>query len=194
MRWRRIRWNKLWEYARGLAYGEFRPGLRVLDFGGGSTAPVFYLASMGCDVVSLDIDANLTRQANAVAQLTGWPLHGSAFDLACREPRADWGPFDRVISFCVIEHIAKRRQLETLRRLASLLRPGGLLEVTFDFGERAPVDGAIRSTAEVLEMIRATGLTPEGDGAFHDTGERFALDKKYPDRHFTFGSLFLRKP
>src|ERR1035438_2834722 len=43
MRFRGIRWNKLWEYSRGLAYGDFRPGLRVLDFGGGATLPIFWL-------------------------------------------------------------------------------------------------------------------------------------------------------
>src|SRR6266446_702525 len=40
-RWH-IRWHKLWEYTRGLAYVPWRPGWRVLDFGGGATLPVFY--------------------------------------------------------------------------------------------------------------------------------------------------------
>jgi hypothetical protein len=194
MRWRRLHWNKLWEYARGLAYGDFKPGMRVLDFGGGSTIPVFHLASRGADVLSLDIDPVLTDHANAVARRMRWTLQGSTFDMAGREPTPNWGLFDRVISYCVIEHIDKRRQLETLARLAALLKSGGLLELTFDFGEEAPVSGAIRSTAEVQEMIGVTGLTPQGDGAFHDTHERYVIDKKYPDRHFTFGSLFLRKP
>jgi 2-polyprenyl-3-methyl-5-hydroxy-6-metoxy-1,4-benzoquinol methylase len=192
MRWR-IKWNKLWEYSRGLAYGDFQSGMRVLDFGGGATIPLFHLAKNGCEVLSLDIDQKLTEHTNAVAQRTGWKLKGSTFDLTQNEAPADWGKFDRVISFCVIEHIPKELQIKTLARLAGMLKPGGLFELTFDFGKDAPVTGAIRSADEVVEMIAATKLTPLGDGKFHDTGERFAIDKKYPDNYFTFGSLFLAK-
>jgi len=194
LKWRwRIKWNKLWEYSRGLAYGDFRPGMRVLDFGGGATIPLFHLAQNGCEVFSLDIDAKLTEHTNRVAGRFGWRLRGSPFDLTHSDAPGDWGKFDRVISFCVIEHIPKERQLQTLARLAGLLAPGGLFELTFDFGENAPVQGAIRSAAEVNGMIAATRLTPLGDGQFHDTGERFPIDKKYPEHHFTFGSLFLQK-
>lgn len=194
LRWRwRIKWNKLWEYARGLAYGDFAPGHRVLDFGGGATIPVLHLARAGCEVLSLDIDERLTAHTNAMARRFGWRLEGSTFDLTQHDAPERWEKFDRVISFCVIEHIPKDRQLKTLARLAALLKPGGLFELTFDFGEDAPVSGAVRSVAEVQEMIAATGLTPLGDVAFHDTGERFALDKRHPGHQFTFGSLFLKK-
>jgi cyclopropane fatty-acyl-phospholipid synthase-like methyltransferase len=192
MRWR-IRWNKLWEYSRGLAYGEFQPGMRVLDFGGGATIPLLSLARDGCDVLSLDIDERLTGHTNLVSEKLGWKLRGSSFDLTQSDAPVEWGRFDRVISFCVIEHIPKQFQQRTLARLSSLLKSGGLFELTFDFGDNAPVEGAIRSTHEVQEMIAATGLTPLGDGQFHDTGERFPIDKKYPKNHFTFGSLFLKK-
>lgn len=191
-RWR-IRWNKLWEYARGLAYGDFQAGQRVLDFGGGATIPIFYLAQLGCDVMSLDIDEKLTAHTNAVARRTGWRLAGSTLDLTRQGPPQDWQPFDRVISFCVIEHLPLELQRVALARLGALLKPGGIFELTFDYGDAAPVDGAIRSAAGVQELIAASGLTPLGDGKFYDTGERFVLDRKYPDRRFTFGALFLQK-
>jgi 2-polyprenyl-3-methyl-5-hydroxy-6-metoxy-1,4-benzoquinol methylase len=194
LRWRwRIKWNKLWEYSRGLAYGGFVPGMRVLDFGGGATIPILHLARQGCEVLSLDIDETLSRHTDALGARLGLRLRGSTFDLTQAAPPPEWPPFDRVISFCVIEHIPKELQRLALQRLAAVLRPGGLLELTFDFGEEAPVTGAIRSPEEVAELIAASGLTPLGDGHFHDTGERFALDKKYPAHRFTFGSLFLRK-
>jgi 2-polyprenyl-3-methyl-5-hydroxy-6-metoxy-1,4-benzoquinol methylase len=193
MRFRGIRWNKLWEYSRGLAYGEFRSGMRVLDFGGGATIPLFWLAKDGCDVLSLDVDEKLTAHTNAVAQQNSWKLKGSTFDLTQNDAPHDWQPFDRVMSFCVIEHIPKASQQKTLTRLAALLKPGGLFTLTFDFGENAPVDGAVRSAEEVVGMITASGLKPIGDGKFHDTGERFPIDKKYPGHQFTFGSLFLQK-
>lgn len=194
LKWRwRIKWNKLWEYSRGLAYGDFQSGMRVLDFGGGATIPLYHLARIGCEVLSLDIDQKLTEHTNVVAQKYGWKLKGSTFDLTVNESPREWGMFDRIISFCVIEHIPKELQLKTLARLADLLRPGGLFELTFDYGANAPVHGAVRSEGEVIEMIAASKLTPLGDGRFHDTGERFVIDKRHPGKYFTFGSLFLTR-
>jgi protein-L-isoaspartate O-methyltransferase len=131
LRWRwRIKWNKLWEYARGLAYGAFAPGQRVLDFGGGATVPVLYLARAGCEVLSLDIDPRLSAHTNALARRFGWRLEGSTLDLTQQDAPQAWGQFDRVISFCVIEHIPKEAQLQTLARLAALL---GRFRQEFDY-------------------------------------------------------------
>lgn len=192
LRFKGIRWNKLWEYARGLAYGDFQPGMRVLDFGGGATIPLFYLARQGCDVFSLDINQKLVDHTNAVARQMNWRLEGSAFDLTAQDAPAKWGSYDRIISFCVIEHIPPDGQSRALARLAGLLKPGGLLELTFDYGA-APTPTHLPDERAVAEVVAATGLTLLGDGEFHDTGERFRLDKKYPHHHFTFGSVFLKK-
>ncbi len=191
-RWR-IRWHKLWEYSRGLAWGGFEPGMRVLDFGGGATIPVFHLAREGCEVLSLDVDPKLADYTNLVAARRGWSLRGSTHDLTQAAPPAEWGLFHRVISYCVIEHIPKDLQAATMGRLASLLEPGGMLEMTFDFGEDAPTGGAIRDAQEVAGLVEASGLRAVGNREFVDTGERFVLDKRHPDNRFTFGSLFLRK-
>ena len=194
LKWRfYVRRHKLWEYARGMAYGDFQKGMRVLDFGGAATLPIFHLARQGCDVLSLDIDRKLSDYTNTVAERHRWPLRASTHDLTAAEAPADWGQFDRVISFCVIEHIPKALQPKAMGRLASLLKPGGLFQLTFDFGEDAPVDGALRDAAEVSGLAAASGLGLAGNPQFVDTGERFAIDKKHPNRRFTFGSLFLRK-
>ena len=188
-----IRRHKMWEYARGLAYGDLQKGMRILDFGGAATLPLFHLARRGCDVLSLDIDAKLADHTNAVAARYRWALRASTFDLTASEAPAEWGKFDRIISFCVLEHIPKALQQKTMGRLASLLKPGGMFELTFDFGEDAPVAGALRSVAQVRDLIAASGLGLIGNPQFADTGQRFALDKRYPAQRFTFGSLFLRK-
>ena len=188
-----VRWHKLWEYSRGLAYGDFQKGMRVLDFGGAATLPIFHLARRGCDILSLDIDPKLADYTNVVAEKYRWTLRASTFDLTAAEAPAEWGKFDRVISFCVMEHIPKILQPRTIGRLASLLRPGGMFQLTFDFGENAPVGGAFHDVAQVSDLVAASGLGLVGNPEFVDTGERFAIDKKYPDRRFTFGSLFLRK-
>ncbi|MCA9285424.1 MAG: class I SAM-dependent methyltransferase [Phycisphaerales bacterium] len=196
----RIRWNKLWEYSRGLAYVPWQANWKVVDFGGGATIPVYYLADQGLDVASFDIDEHLTGAARATAKRHGWKLHASTSDLTepdARDRVADApapGSIDWAISFCVLEHLPRERQHRIARLLGESLRSGGHLTVTFDYSPDAPVEGALRSEADVHALIEATGLVPQEGPAFHDTGERFVLDKKYPDNRFTFGSLFLRKP
>lgn len=204
----RVRPHKMWEYARGVScvlgaspfqQREDPPGMRVLDFGGGATLPVFFLAHAGCKVICLDIDPRLTEWTNHVAQNHGWELLGSTFDLT--QVNVDpqnfggaWGAFDAVISFSVLEHLPKPVQQLTVERLARLLKPGGVLALTFDYGENAPVAGAVRGEQEVQRLKAATGLQfLEGD-AFHDTGQRFVLDNRHRHSLFTFASLFLQSP
>ena len=196
-----VRPHKMWEYARGvacvLAAASQRGGEqpRVLDFGGGATLPVFFLASRGCNVLSLDIDAALTAFTNVVAMKQGWPLHGSTRDITSKghEIAEEFGKFDAVISFSVLEHVPKQLQAVALERLAGMLRPGGVFVLTFDYGEDAPVEGAVRSREEILRLAAATGLEFLDGAGFTDRGERFALDKRHPGRKFTFASVFLRK-
>src|SRR5882724_3035993 len=93
MRFKGIRWNKLWEYSRGLVYGDFQKGMSVLDFGGGATIPLFHLARQGCDVLSLDIDAKLIEHTNRIGQQMHWPVRGSTHDLTAAEAPVEWGKF-----------------------------------------------------------------------------------------------------
>ncbi len=190
-RWR-IRWHKMWEYARGLSLVPWKPSWRVIDFGGGATLPVYFLASRGLSVKSFDIDAALTGEARAMAAKKKWPLEASTRDLTI-DPLRDDETFDWAMSFCVLEHLPRTQQLNVARQLGRALNPGGYLTVTFDFGNTAPVQGALRSESDVRALAEATGLEPVDGTLFHDTGERFPLDKKYPQALFTFGSLFLRK-
>jgi hypothetical protein len=195
LKWRfLVREHKLWEYARGLACLESAGALgRVLDFGGAGTLPIFYLAAQGCEVLCLDIDSKLSAFTNELASRRRWPLRASTHDLVTHSAREEWGQFDAVVSFSVLEHIAKAEQPRILKRLACLLRPGGVMAVTFDFGAEAPVEGAVRDAEEVTQLAMATGLEfLSGDG-FADSGRRFELDKRFSGKRFTFGSLFLRK-
>ena len=84
-------------------------------------------------------------------------------------------------------------QPQTVAHLASLVKRGGFLTLTFDYSPTAPVPDAIRSEEEVLSLIALTGMEPIDGVPFQDTGERYVLDKKYPSVAFTFGSLFLKK-
>jgi SAM-dependent methyltransferase len=197
LRWRFwIRQAKLWEYARGVAFLEAVGARRVLDFGGGATPPVLYLAARGCEVLSLDIEPRLAEATTQFGRRHGWALRGSAHNLVNAPLAASLAgelPFDAAMSFSVFEHIPEPAQMIAMRRFGELLRPGGFVAMTIDFGADAPAEFAARDAAHIERLIAASGLEPVS-GAFRDTGERFPIDRRQPEKHFTFASLFLRKP
>jgi SAM-dependent methyltransferase len=191
-----LRRHKLWEYAASAAC-LFAPGEkrrpRILDFGGAATLPVYLFAGRGCQVECLDIDERLCEATRRAARRHGWPLRVGSHNLVDLPAPRQWTPFDAVISASVLEHLPKERQGLVISRLAGLLRPGGVFVLTFDFGEQAPQPGAVRTVEEVERLAEASGLAWMGDQSFVDTGARFALDRRYPDRKFTFGALFLER-
>ncbi len=188
--------HKLWEYAAAVAclYADGERRLRILDFGGAATLPVYFFASRGCEVSCLDIDAALCEATNRAAVRHRWKLRAAPVDLLDSEPSPGMrGPFDAVISASVLEHLPKNQQAKAVARLAALLRPAGVLVMTFDFGADAPQPCAVRSVEEVERLVVASGLAWMGGQPFHDTGARFALDRRHPDRKFTFGAVFLER-
>jgi 2-polyprenyl-3-methyl-5-hydroxy-6-metoxy-1,4-benzoquinol methylase len=185
-----VRQFKMWEYARGLACADITSGMRVFDFGGGATLPVFYLAEQGCEVVSVDINQRFINYTNDFARRHHVKLTGSSVNLCDQPPAPEWGSFDRVISFCVIEHVPQAMHARIMRTLASLLRPGGVFVLTFDYGHEAPSEWPIRSAADVERLVQASGLHVMGE-TFTAAQPVFALDKRHPTARFTMGSVFL---
>ncbi len=202
-----VRRAKMWEYSRGLAcvlaerHSPQRTqstqrnlgDVRVMDFGGGATLPVFWLAERGAEVLCLDVDVALAEHTNLVAKQRDWKLRATTHDLTQEAAPAEWGAFDAVISFSVLEHIPYEKQELSLGRLAGLLRPGGVMAITFDCGAEAAQPFAIRDEAGVERLVRATGLEFLDARGFVDTGERFVLDKRHRGKRFAFGSLMMRK-
>jgi SAM-dependent methyltransferase len=211
-----LRRHKMWEYARAVACvmgqknarrgaavrgasdapaGEVkeRRKFRVLDFGGGATLPVFFLAQRECEVWCLDVDSALVNWTNKAAWKRSWRLRALTHDLTQQSAPPDWGKFDAVISCSVLEHTAKPHQKLVFERLGGLLKPGGVLLFSFDYGKDAPAENAVRSEAEIRALVESSGLSFLAGDAFEDTGERFALDKRHSRRKFTFASLFLQK-
>lgn len=199
-----VRWHKMWEYSRGLAYtGASKPArqggggaMQILDVGGAMTMPVFYLAGLGDRVVVLDINEPMTRQMNDIAKAKGLKVDGRTTNLVDEDVAAEQlgapGGFDRVYCFCVIEHIPMPGQAVAARRMAGLLKRGGQMCITFDFGEHAPTEQPLYTVEHVHAIREAIGLPLIG-GEFEDNGQRFPLNRKWPDKRYTFGSMFFRK-
>ncbi len=188
-----LRRHKLWEYACGLAFSEASRARRVLEFGGAATLPSYLLARQGAEVKVLDTDASLVQLGQQMARRYAWPLQTTTLDITEQELPVDWRAFDLAMSFCVIEHMSVAAHRRALLRMARALAPGGRLVFSFEYGERAPGEGALRSVDEVEELVRFLGLSwHRGDG-FVDTGERFVMDKRHPELEFTFGIVTLVK-
>ena len=188
--------HKMWEYAVSAAclYARGQRPLRIFDFGGAATLPIYFFASRGCEVVCLDIDEALCEATRRAAARHRWNLRASSLNLLESAPPPELaGPYDAVISASVLEHLPKPGQAVAVERLAALLRPGGVFVLTFDFGPDAPQPGAVRSAAEVERLAAASGLDWIGGQPFRDTGARFVLDRRYPSRKFTFGAALLER-
>lgn len=197
----RVRPQKMWEYSRALALtGASRSPqpLRILDVGGAMTLPVFYLGSLGHEVLSLDIDKALVDETNRTAARARLPVRALTTNLALEEPSAESlgapGGFDRVYCLCVIEHIVPPGQQRVASRMARLLKPGGQLAITFDYGENARSEAPVETPADVLALRRAIGLPLFGNEDFLDDGRRYPISRTHPEAPFTFGSLFFEKP
>lgn len=201
-----IRKHKMWEYARGLAYTHASEPMRtpgetftVLDVGGAMTAPVFYLASLGDHVVCLDIDQPMTDETNAHARKRNLKIDARTTNLGEEDPSAadldiPAEGFDRIYCFCVIEHIPPPQQQRVAERMAKLLAPGGLMCLTFDFGEHAPTEAPLHSIEHVNAIREAINLPLLGNQVFQDNAKRFPLNRRHPDTQYTFGSIFFAKP
>ncbi len=200
-----VRRHKMWEYTRGLALSGTSGPVRVagqkftvLDVGGAMTMPVFYLASLGDKVVCLDINEKMTRQTSEIARKRGLDVTARTDNLVTTEVRAEElgvpGGFDRVYCFCVIEHVVPPGQAVLARRMASLLRPGGLLYLSFDYGEHAPTEAPMYSMAHVDAIREAIGLPLVGNQSLADDGVRLPLNRRFPGKPYTFGCMLFKKP
>ncbi len=201
----RVRPQKMWEYSRGLALTNTsaltRPTgekYKVLDVGGAMTMPLFYLGDLGDKVVSLDIHPELTAETNRVAKKAKLDVTGLTTNLVEEDPSpkdlgADGG-FDFAFCFCVIEHIVPPGQGRVAERMGKLLKPGGKMVITFDYGANAGSEAPIPTLAEVHELRDTIGLPLLDNQEFHDDGRRYPISRRNPDKPFTFGSLFFQKP
>lgn len=98
---------------------------KVLDIGCGNGALSFFAAKKGCKVLGVDISKKAIlgcRLNTKILGLNGLTFQSKSFDqLTVKEI----GRFDLVICSEVLEHLQK--DLQVLRKIYSLLKPGGTL-------------------------------------------------------------------
>lgn len=181
--------RKFWEMCTVIANSDLKPGLRILDCGGASTIFSFYLASKGFDVYTADIDwrnQGIVTNAESVARSMGWNMRNIKTNMASLPFENE--QFDRIFSICVLEHLPRNDAMKAIREMARVLKPGGIIGLTFDYGP----DAYEEKYADVEEInariILPSGLRIRGN---KDYQENSWFSEK---RGKTWGALFLEKP
>jgi 2-polyprenyl-6-hydroxyphenyl methylase/3-demethylubiquinone-9 3-methyltransferase len=134
------------------------PGARVLDVAGAQGNFSLALAEAGYRVTWNDLRTELidyVKLKHDTGELTFLP--GQVFDLPPPEP-----PFDVVLATEVIEHVAHPD--EFLRKLATLVRPGGHLVMTTPNGRFLRNDRPRFSEFADPSVFESKQFAPDGDG------------------------------
>jgi SAM-dependent methyltransferase len=200
---RRIPWYLYWEIVWVLLNGpKIEPGVRVLDGGGTGSLFSCYMASLGAEVHSIDINPDLVAVANAISKGMGWKMTGHTMDMRRLDFPDEY--FDHAYSICVFEHLDFDIRQDALREMARCLKPGGRVSLTFDY--RSPAvsvhgygfDKRERNRLQCEEDIRrsflSTGLFElVGNQEFYDDGSSYLVHPIEGNAPYTFGAIFLRK-
>jgi len=201
----RLPWFLYWEIHAVLEHTRplLRPGARILDAGGASSLFSFYLASLGHEVHSVDLNEELTANARKVSEAMGWSrLHSYVMNLKSLQFPDEC--FDGAYSICVFEHLDYSLKQDALREIARCLKLGGFLAITFDYRNPAPgvagfgKDTRLRNRLSNPEDIQRSFLETGffeviGNRDFHDNGDSYLIHRRFGNGEYTFGVLFLRK-
>ncbi|MEQ8965068.1 MAG: cyclopropane-fatty-acyl-phospholipid synthase family protein [Azospirillaceae bacterium] len=145
-----------------------RPGLRVLDIGSGWGGLGLYLAEeFGADVTGVTLSTE--QHAHSVRRAAASPARRRLrFEL--KDYRDVEGPFDRIVSVGMFEHVGKRNYSEFFERIRELLADDGVALVhSIGYSDTpAPINPFIRkyifpgadlpSMSEVFAAVEPTGL------------------------------------
>ncbi|MBV8930095.1 MAG: class I SAM-dependent methyltransferase [Mycobacteriaceae bacterium] len=147
-----------------------RPGMRVLDVGCGPGDVSFVAARLvGATGTVLGIDAAKEVIGMARARAGERGLSNVSFEQATADEVAVDDPVDAVVGRLILMHMPQ--PVATLRRLAGLLRPGGLIafcEPDLSAVRSAPDTPRFRAVANgIVSAFRALGLDPEFGNTLH---------------------------
>jgi len=181
---------RCWEYSRQIEFSGVKSCNIILDCGGSSTPLVFYLADLGCQVYTIELNKELVDNTNEVAEKKGWlNLQAEVMDMTAMR-YAD-NMFDVVFSTSVLEHMPKEKMKDAMREMARVLNSGGVLALTFDYGK--PVNASHHPLSS-LDEIREILIKPSGLEIFgNDLVENRDEIGKFGDGKYTMYSLFLKK-
>jgi len=135
------------EYPWAIKNGKLDKGMKILDVGSGISIFPIYLASKGHEITSIDFDEILmNRVSPELAKLSGVNVNYSFGDATKIDFKDE--SFDRVFCISTIEHLEEEYQngkyvnyhkknldVKAISEMLRVLKPGGLLIMTFDWSE-----------------------------------------------------------
>jgi len=180
-------WFLYWEIIWLASKNEFVSGQKVLDLGGSSSLFSYYLASKGLEVTAVDLDEDLVRNGNIVAEKMNWDLKNYVMDLRDLDFSST---YDHITSVCVFEHIPMYERIKINKKIKSLLVKGGKFSITFDY--RNPCRSAgISSPSDVYtQFIEPSGLQVRGNKQFMDNGKNYLLQPFYYNKRLWLYKLY----
>lgn len=157
---------RLWEYVSLLQrLPELGGKVRFLDVGGAGATLAYALAERGHQGVAVDLNIELVATCTNVAGKRKLQLEAKACD-ATKDLTAAGMEFDLVTLVSVLEHIPQRDWEKVFANCARVMRSGGWLYLTFDYGDyrtEQPFEQSINEIASVLDVIKAAGLRCKGN-------------------------------
>lgn len=145
-----------------------RPGLRVLDIGSGWGGLALYLAeAFGADVTGVTLSGE--QHSSSIKRAALSPV-GECVRFELRDYRDVEGPFDRIVSVGMFEHVGKRNYAEFFVRIGELLSDDGVALIhSIGYADTpGPINPFIRkyifpgadlpSLSEVFTAVEPTGL------------------------------------
>jgi 2-polyprenyl-3-methyl-5-hydroxy-6-metoxy-1,4-benzoquinol methylase len=159
---------KIIEYEELLANVRIASSDVILDIGCGSGPQDVLLARKAARVIGIDTSVGEIARAKALAAIYA---RGRALEFRCTALERAGFPaqhFDKVVSFCVLEHIVNRD--EVLGVVSRVLKPGGQLVMSVDslatitdsrLIAKHRADHAVQtyfSPAELREMLESRGF------------------------------------
>lgn len=199
----RLPWYLYWEIVWVMQNG---PSLssksRILDAGGTASLFSCYLASLGHEVHSIDLNYDLVSAGKKLADAMKWDMHSYVMNMTSLSFPDQY--FEHAYSICVFEHLAHELKQAALREIARVLMPGGILSITFDFCNPAPYVVGIGSDDSIVNQLNcgddlrraflSTGLFEMvGNADFFDNGKRYLVHPRCDNKEYSFGCLFLRR-
>jgi SAM-dependent methyltransferase len=162
-----------WEYASLFrVLGDSLDGRTFLDVGGAGSPLPCLLAENGARGVALDLEPLLVELSNHVSRVRGLDLRAEVADAVTLSGRS--AEFDVVVCISVLEHVPPADRPRLLRNAFRMLKSGGLLFLTFDYGthvagDRArgtswtTLDESLPDIAPLCEALEHTGFVFVGN-------------------------------
>lgn len=169
---------RLWEYTSILKLVEAgaKP-VKFLDVGGAGAALAYHLAERGHAGVAVDINPLPVAICKGVSQARKLPLQSIVAD-ATSDMTGAGADYDLITLVSVLEHIPERDWPQLFLNLRQLLKPGGLLYITFDYGDYfvpEPLERSLAQIGPLAEVLKETGWKFKGNDPVELPPEWLAL-------------------